>query len=115
MQQRFLGKTGMKVSELCLGAMTFGRETTEKDSLKIMDRFVEAGGNFIDTAHVYSDWIPNTKSTSEKLIGQWLHKSGMREDVLIASKGAHPKLTSMNVSRLSKEECIKGIDIINIV
>jgi aryl-alcohol dehydrogenase-like predicted oxidoreductase len=51
---RFLGETGLKVSEMCLGAMTFGRTTEEEDSRRIMDRSVEAGGNLIDTAGVYS-------------------------------------------------------------
>ncbi|MFD0589354.1 aldo/keto reductase [Paenibacillus sp. GCM10027627] len=50
MDYRYMGKTGLRVSELCLGAMTFGRETTDEDSFAIMDRFVEAGGNFINTA-----------------------------------------------------------------
>src|SRR5271165_1356085 len=56
MNYRHLGKTGVKVSELCLGAMTFGRqnEATEEESFQMMDRFVAAGGNFIDTANVYS-------------------------------------------------------------
>ncbi|MCB0074608.1 MAG: aldo/keto reductase, partial [Caldilineaceae bacterium] len=49
MDFRFLGKTGLRVSELCLGAMTFGRESTEADSIQMMNRFVAAGGNFIDT------------------------------------------------------------------
>jgi aryl-alcohol dehydrogenase-like predicted oxidoreductase len=54
MNYRFLGNTGLRVSELCLGAMTFGRETDEETSRRIMDRFEAAGGNFIDTANVYS-------------------------------------------------------------
>ena len=52
MDYRQMGRTGLRVSELCLGAMTFGREATEEASCKILDRFVEAGGNFIDTADV---------------------------------------------------------------
>ena len=54
MEFRFLGKTGLSVSELCLGAMTFGREASEAESHAMLDRFVAAGGNFIDTADVYS-------------------------------------------------------------
>ncbi|MEZ4559365.1 MAG: aldo/keto reductase [Caldilineaceae bacterium] len=54
MDFRFLGKTGLRVSELCLGAMTFGRECDEAYSHQMLDRFVDAGGNFIDTANVYS-------------------------------------------------------------
>jgi aryl-alcohol dehydrogenase-like predicted oxidoreductase len=94
----------LRVSQICLGSAEFGATMAPKDSFALLDAFIAAGGNFIDTAHVYSDWIPNTKSTSEKLIGEWLRKSGMREDVLIATKGAHPRLTSMNVSRLSKDD-----------
>jgi aryl-alcohol dehydrogenase-like predicted oxidoreductase len=54
MEYRFLGKTGLKVSELCLGAMTFAWTTNEEDSHWILNRFVETGGNFIDTADIYT-------------------------------------------------------------
>ena len=63
MYYRYLGKTGMKVSELCLGAMTFGRESSEDISRQMMDRFAAAGGNFIDTADVY------TQGASEEIVG----------------------------------------------
>ena len=66
MQYRYLGRTGLKVSELCLGAMTFGRESTEEDSIQMLDCFVETGGNFIDTADVYSQGV------SEEILGRWL-------------------------------------------
>lgn len=96
--------TELRVSQICLGSADFGASVTQPTAFSLMDAFIAEGGNFLDTAHVYSDWIPNTKSTSEKWIGQWLKKSGMREDVFIATKGAHPKLTSMNVSRLSEAD-----------
>jgi aryl-alcohol dehydrogenase-like predicted oxidoreductase len=96
--------TELRVSQICLGSAEMGASISPKDSFGLLDAFIAEGGNFIDTAHVYSDWIADTKSTSEKLIGQWLRKSGMREDILIATKGAHPKLTSMNVSRLSRAD-----------
>lgn len=81
MQYQFLGATGLKVSELCLGAMTFGRETAEEDSYPLLDRFVEAGGTFIDTANVYGT------GTSEEIIGRWLAKSSVkRDDLVIATK-----------------------------
>ncbi len=62
---RFLGKAGLKVSELCLGAMTFGRETNEEISHQMLDRFVEASGNFIDTCP-----IPITSSLGPKRGGR---------------------------------------------
>jgi aryl-alcohol dehydrogenase-like predicted oxidoreductase len=79
MEYRYLGRTGMKVSELCLGAMTFGRETPEPKSYDLMDRFAEAGGNFIDTANVYG------QGTSETIVGRWLDEQ-YREDWVIATK-----------------------------
>lgn len=79
MEYRVFGRTGLKVSELCLGAMTFGRETSEADSAKMLDRFVAAGGNFIDTADVYS------LGKSEEILGRWL-KGKDRDDLVIATK-----------------------------
>ena len=79
MQFRSLGNTGLKVSELCLGAMTMGREADEKLSVKMLDRFIDAGGNFIDTADVYS------RGESEAILGRWLAKKD-RHDLVIATK-----------------------------
>jgi len=79
MKYKNLGKTGLKVSEICLGAMNFGWTTDEETSYKILDRFAELGGNFIDTANIYG------KGKSESLVGQWL-SSKKREDWVIASK-----------------------------
>ena len=79
MNSRFLGKTGLKVSELCLGAMTFGRETSEEESRQILDCFAEAGGNFIDTANVYG------QGASEEILGRWLEDKP-RDEFVIATK-----------------------------
>lgn len=79
MELRNMGKTGLKVSELCLGAMTFGREATEVESHAMLDRFVAAGGNFIDTADVYS------RGASEEILGRWLAGQN-RDDLVIATK-----------------------------
>lgn len=78
MELRPLGRTGISVSELCLGAMTFGREADEATSRKMVDRFVDAGGNFVDTANVYSDGV------SEEITGRAL--AGKREQVVLATK-----------------------------
>jgi len=76
---RHLGKTGIRVSELCLGAMTFGMFADEKESFRIMDRFADAGGNFIDTANVYMQGV------SEEIVGKWL-KGRDRSRFVIATK-----------------------------
>jgi aryl-alcohol dehydrogenase-like predicted oxidoreductase len=79
MEYRFLGRTGLNVSALCLGTMTFGREADEATSHAILDRFAAAGGNFIDTANVYG------RGTSEEVVGRWL-KGQPREDFVVATK-----------------------------
>ncbi len=78
MEMRQLGRTGTKVSELCLGAMTFGREADEATSRAIVDRFLDAGGNFVDTANVYSLGI------SEEITGRAI--AAKRDAVVLATK-----------------------------
>jgi len=75
-----LGRAGLKVSRVCLGTMTFGREADEETSFKILDRFVELGGTFIDTADAY------TSGASEEIIGRWLQKRQARSQVVLATK-----------------------------
>jgi aryl-alcohol dehydrogenase-like predicted oxidoreductase len=103
MKMRFMGRTGLKVSELCLGAMTFGREADEATSFKIMDRFVEAGGNFIDTADVYSRGI------SEEIVGRWL-KGKPRDNFIIATKVRFPMGDGPNDVGLSRKHIMSGIE-----
>ncbi|GAA2907655.1 oxidoreductase [Actinoplanes cyaneus] len=75
MDHRYLGASGLLVSELCLGSMTFGGEADEPTSRKLLDRYAEAGGNFIDSADVYGD------GASEEIIGRWL--AGRDRDTLV--------------------------------
>lgn len=82
MEYRRLGSTGTVVSTLCLGTMTFGTESDETVAHEQLDRFVERGGNFLDTANVYSG------GASERIIGRWLAgRPGIRDRVVIATKG----------------------------
>lgn len=81
MNIRQMGRTGLRVSELCLGAMTFGREADEPTSVKMLDSYLEAGGNFIDTADVYGP----TPGISEEILGRWL-KGRDRASLVLATK-----------------------------
>lgn len=103
MNYRQLGRTGLRVSELCLGAMTFGRESTEKDSIKILDRFIDEGGDFIDTADVYSD------GTSEEILGRWL-KGKNRDDLVLATKVRFRTGPGTNDIGLSRKHILAGIE-----
>lgn len=80
MQERELGRSGLQVSELGLGTMTFGAETDEPGAHALLDRFVEAGGTLIDTADVYAG------GTSEEMVGSWLAKRGSSDGLAIATK-----------------------------
>lgn len=79
MEYRRLGGTGLKVSELSLGCMTFGRETNEEEANKIVDRFIDVGGNFLDTANVYA------AGASEEILGRAL-KHHRRDALVVATK-----------------------------
>ena len=85
MEYTFLGRTGLKVSKICLGTMNFGPYTSEEDSFKIMDEALEFGINFFDTANVYG-WDKGA-GTTEKIIGSWLEQgNGRRENIVLATK-----------------------------
>jgi aryl-alcohol dehydrogenase-like predicted oxidoreductase len=87
MQQRPLGRSGIMVSPLCFGGNVFGWTADERMSFSLLDAWVDAGFNFIDTADVYSRWAPgHTGGESESVIGRWLKKSGKRDKVIIATK-----------------------------
>lgn len=87
MQYRNLGRTGLKVSELCLGAMQWGWTADEPTSCAVMDAFVAAGGNFIDTADIYSRWAEgNPGGVSEEIIGRWMKARGNRRQIVLATK-----------------------------
>ena len=103
MQYRYLGRTGLKVSPLCLGAMTFGRETSEEVSFQMLDRFVEAGGNFIDTANVYSQGV------SEEVLGRWLQGRD-RQQFVIATKVRFPMGPGPNDLGLSRKHILAAVD-----
>ena len=102
MEFRYLGKTGLRVSELCLGTMTLGRETSEQDSFKILDRYVAEGGNFVDTADVY------TSGVSEEIVGKWL-QGQKRDDIVLATKVRFPMGEGPNDIGLSRKHIISGV------
>ncbi|MBN2046672.1 MAG: aldo/keto reductase [Anaerolineaceae bacterium] len=103
MKYRFLGRSGLKVSEFCLGAMTFGREASKGDSFRMLDYFAEAGGNFIDTANVYSRGI------SESIVGEWLGNQD-RSQYVIASKVRWSMGEGPNEEGLSRKHIFDAID-----
>ena len=97
--------TELRVSSICLGSADIGSKIDRETSFRMLDRFVDLGGTFIDTASVYADWLPGPRSISETTIGDWFAQSGKRDRVVLATKGGHPDLNTMHVSRLSRAVC----------
>ncbi|SEF24438.1 Predicted oxidoreductase [Amycolatopsis pretoriensis] len=93
MKYRKIGTSRREVSALALGAMIFGTTVEEERAFAILDRFVEAGGTFLDTANNYAFWVNGTQGgESERLLGRWRRSRGITDEVVIATKlGGRPK------------------------
>jgi aryl-alcohol dehydrogenase-like predicted oxidoreductase len=105
-----LGRTGLKVSRICLGTMNFGWSADEPTSHQIMDRAFEAGINFFDTADIYSKWVPgNPGGVSEEMIGRWL-KTKNRREVIIATKVRGRMWEGVNGEGLSRHHILQAVD-----
>lgn len=109
MDKRELGKSGIEVVPFCFGGNVFGWTIDEQKSFEILDAFVDNGFDFIDTADVYSRWAHNgVGGQSETIIGNWIKKSGKRDQVIIATKVGKP----MNDSQkgLSKSYIMQAVE-----
>ena len=111
MLMRKLGRTGMKVAALCLGGNTFGWTTDQKASEAVLDAYMEAGGNFIDTADVYSRWAPGNKGgESETALGIWMAARKNRQSVIMATKVCGPMGPGPNDAGLSRLHIMQGVE-----
>jgi len=91
MDTRSLGRSGLQVSRICLGGNVFGWTVDERASFRLLDAWVDAGMNFVDTADVYSRWVPgHAGGESETIIGKWLKASGKRNRIVLATKVGKP-------------------------
>jgi aryl-alcohol dehydrogenase-like predicted oxidoreductase len=110
--------TALDVHPLCLGGNVFGWTSDEADSFAVLDAYVEAGGNFIDTADVYSAWVPeHSGGESETVIGNWIRKRGGHDDVVIATKvGSMGGIGGDNV-RDKTADCLRrlGVEAIDLL
>jgi aryl-alcohol dehydrogenase-like predicted oxidoreductase len=105
MDYRYLGRSGLKVSELCLGAMTFGRETDAGTSHTMLDRFLEGGGNFIDSSDMYS--YPT--GSSEEILGRWL-ETQRRDELVVATKVRWATGPGANEAGLSRKHVFDALE-----
>lgn len=111
MEYRQLGRSGLRVSEICLGTMQFKWTTDEPTSYRVLDVFVEAGGNFLDTADIYSSWAEGLQGgEAETVIGKWLQRTGNRRQVVIATKVRGRMWPGPNGEGLSRAHIIQACD-----
>ena len=111
MDYRTLGKSGLKVAPICLGTMQFGWTADEQASFRVLDAYAEAGGNFIDTADVYSRWVPgNPGGVSEEIIGRWLKQRGKRYEYVVATKVQGRMWEGPNGEGLSRSHIMKAVE-----
>ena len=110
-----LGRTGIEVSELCLGTDHYGSRTSPELARRLLDAFAEAGGTFIDTANVYAAFLPGfVGGESESVIGDWMAARGNRDDIVVATKVAGPYqdvpggLRAADVARVREEPPTAG-------
>ena len=112
MEYRSLGRTGLKVSEICLGTMQFGWTADETLSHEILSAAYEAGVNFIDTADVYSRWVEgNPGGISETIIGNWIKQANIPRDQLVLATKVRGKMgTGPNDEGLSRKHILLAVD-----
>lgn len=105
-----MGRTGLKVSALCLGTMTFRWTSTEEESYRVLDRAWDSGINFLDTADIYSNWAEgNPGGVAEEIIGQWM-KSKPRDQVVIATKCRGKMWDGPNGEGLSRQHIMLAVE-----
>ncbi len=108
-----IGSTKLEVFPLALGGNVFGWTADEKTSFAVLDAYAAAGGNFVDTADVYSAWVPgNSGGESETIIGRWLSTRGNRGEMIVATKvGMHPKFSGLSPTtiRTALEESLRRL------
>lgn len=97
-------------SRLCLGTAGFGSSVDKNDSFRVLDTFFEHGGNFIDTAHIYAAWLPNGAGASERTVGEWIRSTGLRDQVVVATKGGHPPLDDMGHGRCGPDDIERDLN-----
>jgi aryl-alcohol dehydrogenase-like predicted oxidoreductase len=115
MIKRRLGRSALEAAPIALGGNVFGWTADEPTSFALLDAFVDAGFNLVDTADGYSAWVPgNQGGESETIIGKWLKRSGKRDKVLIATKVAklarRPGLSAANIA-LAAEDSLKRLQV----
>jgi len=105
-----LPDSDLQPAALCLGTGAFGTAVAREAAFRLLDRFAELGGNFLDTAHIYAAWVPGGQGASERTLGAWMRSRGVRAQTLIGTKGGHPAWgDAANAPRLAPEQIAQDL------
>ncbi|HVN80174.1 MAG TPA: aldo/keto reductase, partial [Terriglobia bacterium] len=96
--------TDLNVSRIGMGSVDAGLAWDGAAAFDLLDAYVDFGGNFIDSARIYSDWVKPEVGRAERVIGDWIRRRKNHDDIVVMTKGGHPRLDSMSTSRLSRPE-----------
>lgn len=111
MEYRKVGRSGLDVSELALGSMQFGWTADEATAFSIMDAYIEAGGNMIDTADIYSNWAEgNLGGVSEEIVGRWLRMRANRHNLVLATKVRGRMRKGPNGEGLGRAHIVRAVE-----
>ena len=115
MQRMMIPETELAVSSMGCGCVNGGLKWEGKEADDVFDAFFDLGGNLYDTARVYSDWVPTEIGRSERVLGEWISRSGKRNEIVLATKGGHPDMRAKEIdlhkSRVSREEMEYDLDL----
>lgn len=110
MEFKKIFNTDLAVAPICLGTVNYGTALPVDEAKRQLSQYIDLGGNFIDTAHIYGDWEPGLDARSERVIGQWLKETKNRERVVISTKGAHPAWSDLSTARVRPVDIKQDLD-----
>lgn len=104
--------TDLEVSPIGFGTVDIGLKKTDmKDIVPVLETYIELGGNVIDSARIYSDWVPPVIGRSEMILGKWIKERGHHDDFILMTKGGHPRLEDMHTPRMSRSDMQGDIEL----
>ena len=107
--------TDLSLCPIGLGTLSAGLKWDGKEADAIFDAYLELGGNVVDTARIYQDWVPGEVGRSERVVGDWIKRSGKRDQIVLMTKGGHPKYTGpqddLHLSRMTDADMRRDIEL----
>jgi aryl-alcohol dehydrogenase-like predicted oxidoreductase len=110
MKKKRITNTELECSAIVLGSADMGDKLKEQESFRLMDMYLDSGGNMIDTAEVYGNWLPVGKSISEMIIGKWMQERKNRSQLIVTTKGGHQDLATMHIPRVAPKDIAADLE-----